>query len=139
MTSNNNKTTTTNKKGDTNAMKSENLRKAKDTAITMLERPERVRKMSLGDGKSTKYIDHPFFSDSGAVNAPEDKEHPVYCIMSSDANMQKAVRHYKGFIEGAKGIEEIILLIRARYRREFLKLIQRGLSSEEMSALLKLI
>ena len=46
-----------------------------------------------------------------AAADPEDKEQPFYSIMSSDANMQKAIQRYKGFIEEAENIDAIFLQI----------------------------
>lgn len=129
------KTNTTNEKGGINAM-AENLRIVKNVAIVLLEVPVKVRKLSLSNGKTAKLINHPILPDCGIINAPEDKEQPFYSIMSSDANMQKAIQRYKGFIEEAENIDAIFLLINRPYRLQFLELIQRGLSPDEMGELL---
>lgn len=50
--------------------------------------------------------------------------------------MQKAIQRYKGFIEEAENIDAIFLLINRPYRLQFLELIQRGLSPDEMGELL---
>ena len=135
MTNNKNFTNTTNEKGGINAM-TENLRIVKNVAIVLLEVPVKVRKLSLSNGKTAKLINHPILPDCGIINAPEDKEQPFYSIMSSDANMQKAIQRYKGFIEEAENIDAIFLLINRPYRLQFLELIQRGLSPDEMGELL---
>lgn len=129
------KTNTTNKKGGTNAM-TENLRIVKDVAIVLLEVPVKVRKLSSSNGKTVKLINHPLLPDRGRINAPEDKEQPFYSIMSSDAAMQKAIQRYKGFIEEAENIDAIFLLINRPYRLQFLELIQKVLSPDEMGRLL---
>ena len=114
------KTNTTNEKGGINAM-TENLRIVKNVAIVLLEVPVKVRKLSLSNGKTAKLINHPILPDCGIINAPEDKEQPFYSIMSSDANMQKAIQRYKGFIEEAENIDAIFLLINRPYRLQFLE------------------
>lgn len=120
-------------------MKLENLRKAKDTAIILLEIPVRVRPLCLSGGKVLNQIDHPFFPSSGIIFAPEDNEQPFYSIMSSNAALQKAICQYKGFIEEAKSITAILLLINRPYRLQFLELIRNGLSPDETKELSELI
>lgn len=91
--------------------------------------------MPLDNGGAIELVAHPFFSSRFLWN-PNDTEHPFLDILSSDDAMQEALQRYKGFIEKSESIDSIILLINGPYRLQFLKLIQNGLSTDELGRLL---
>lgn len=111
------------------------LRKAKDVAIVFLEIPIETRTIMHSDGKAIKHIVHPFLNDR-IVYFEDDTEHPFHDILNDDAALQKAVLRYRNFIEKSGSIDEILLLITKPYRLQFLDIIQKGLSPDEMGRLL---
>lgn len=116
-------------------MKKDNLRAAKDVAIALLETPVKTEIIPLENGGETGIVIHPFFSVRFLWN-PDDAEHPFLDILSGDDAMQEALGRYKGFIEESDSIDSILLLINNPYRLQFLKLIQKTLSPDELGGLL---
>lgn len=116
-------------------MKNKNLSKVKDIAAILLETQVKTTNMPLDNGGAIELVAHPFFSSRFLWN-PNDTEHPFLDILSSDDAMQEALQRYKGFIEKSESIDSIILLINGPYRLQFLKLIQNGLSPDELGRIL---
>ena len=116
-------------------MTNESFRKVKNLAINFLETPIEVRKLPLNSGEAIDLVVHPFFSNR-LVYFAEDTEQPFHDILSNDASLQKAIRHYKGLIEKSESIDSIVLLLNGPYRLQFLNIIQQGLSPDEMGKLL---
>jgi hypothetical protein len=126
---------TTLKKGGVYAMTNENFRKIKDTAIIFLEAPIEVRKIPLNRGEVRELVVHPFFS-SRIVRFVEDTEQPYHDILSDNASLQKAILRFKGLIEKSESTDSILMLLNESYRLQFLNIIQKGLSPDEMGRLL---